>query len=134
MNSPYNHYYPTYQLVHDSFIPQSNSGISTNYNINNRTYMNQPRRNIQYQYNSHNYSHSFTIEDLVNLKLSEIRKLYTDPVERAEVIKIRRKEQIRQAVTLWRIRNIKKSLIEEKLELEKEIEMMKNEMYGGFTE
>ena len=63
----------------------------------------------------------FTRESLVNFKLHELKEMFSE-TNFSRVKKARRQAQIKQAVTLWRMRRLRDYLLKEKRKLENEIE------------
>ena len=64
-----------------------------------------------------------TRDSLVGIRLHELKAIFSEK-DFARVRKARRQAQVKQAVTLWRLRKLKEFLLKEKEELKNEIEKL----------
>lgn len=93
------------------------------------------RANIQFQLqNTSDYNPIFpyTRHQLVDFTVRKIGLLFPDPEIRKYAIRMRRREQNRLAVHVWRLKITKNSLCTEIEKLKREIEMMT--LNSGITE
>ena len=115
--SYYQHYGNMALLQHQGqfdYFPQRNASIGMN---SPPSYL--PNRSAQQPYRQ---NYRYTRASLIHMKPCEIRKIFRYP---DAVLVIRRKEQVRLAVSKFRLNERSRALKEEKEKLEKEIEMLK---------
>ena len=99
------------------------------YGQNNPIRRNRRAQEYKFDYNNDNLIYMdgqvYTRGSLLEFKLPELKGMFPDTKDFARVKKARRQAQIKQAVTIWRLRKVKEYLLKEKRELENEIEELR---------
>ena len=93
-------------------------------------YSNRANFHSQFQNSHHNPIFPYTRQQLVDFTVREIGVLFPEPEIRKYALRMRRREQNRLAVHVWRLKNHRYSLRTEIEELQNEIETMNS----GITE